>query len=438
MAIAIMLLYCYQSNTRILAIPDSFLDSGLHDQHHHAVMHIIPDHTHDYHGNNLTLLPKKVPVVVWPLWEFGDRNTIPHVAHVEQNGIDESPLLELSSNIHNFDPKVVWVGYTRSFKKEDEWCAKFLEHVLSAKARRVELGLPSSWPIHIVDWHDYPRLHQCTNVEEAVGKEFVFYSQRSIVKRRKWNQEKGWVDAGTLINLAEEGGPAYRHTPLVVRTDIIENLKSSLRERGLTRLSDNIEALDRPIDVAHFWPVSPPHNNSKYSDGNSNLRTTVSKIVDELGNSAYGLNVFVGFSGSIGRQGRTGTSSAYTDVMLSTKIVLVTQRDGWEDHYRLFEALISGALVMTDHMLSLPSGLKNGSSILEFSSADELKSLIDYYLKHPEERLAIAQQGRHISMIHHRSWHRMEEIIFGRALTLCSVNPTGDCPYIVHANETSG
>jgi spore maturation protein CgeB len=104
----------------------------------------------------------------------------------------------------------------------------------------------------------------------------------------------------------------------------------------------------------------------------------------------------------------------------------------------LFEALISGAVVMTDRMLSLPLGLKNGTSILEFSSADELRSMIEYYLKHTEERLAIAHQGRRISMMHHRSWHRMEEIIFGRALTLCSDNPkNGDCPYIVHASETS-
>jgi Glycosyl transferases group 1 len=108
-----------------------------------------------------------------------------------------------------------------------------------------------------------------------------------------------------------------------------------------------------------------------------------------------------------------------------------------KDHYRLFEALISGALVMTDRMLSLPDGLQNGTSIVEFSSQQELGALIDYYLRHPEERFEIGRQGRLIAMSRHRSWHRMEEIIFGQRLTTCSNAAAPDaCPYVVHNDET--
>jgi Glycosyl transferases group 1 len=105
----------------------------------------------------------------------------------------------------------------------------------------------------------------------------------------------------------------------------------------------------------------------------------------------------------------------------------------------LFEALISGALVITDRMLSLPEGLKNGTSIVEFSSLQELGPLIDYYLRHPEERFEIGRQGRLVAMSRHRSWHRMEEIIFGQRLTTCSTaaEPAA-CPYVVHIDETLG
>jgi Glycosyl transferases group 1 len=111
----------------------------------------------------------------------------------------------------------------------------------------------------------------------------------------------------------------------------------------------------------------------------------------------------------------------------------------WEDHYRLFEALISGAMVMTDRMLSLPEGLQNGTSIVEFSSQQELGALIDYYLRHPEERVEIGGQGRLVAMSRHRSWHRMEEIIFGQRLTTCSnAAEPGTCPFVVHLDETLG
>jgi hypothetical protein len=126
----------------------------------------------------------------------------------------------------------------------------------------------------------------------------------------------------------------------------------------------------------------------------------------------------------------------YIEALLRTKILVVTQRDGWEDHYRLFEGIVAGPMVMTDRMLALPAGLENGTSVVEFGSEKELLSLINYYLEHEDERLSIAAEGRRVAMSQHRSWHRMEQIIFGRALTSCSLaKSTPDCPYIVHTSE---
>jgi glycosyltransferase involved in cell wall biosynthesis len=386
---------------------------------------------------------KPVPVAVWPFCELGVEGNSEAV-HFLQNGISESPRLEFAcgdllsddDNNNSNAGDVVWIGDTGWSSPHvgyDDFCSKFYEKVAAAqeRRRRTSPNTSASWPIYIVDFTDSPRQQRCLNVEQAVGENFVFYSKRSIVTGRDWNEEKGWVNEGAFIKLAadeSEGGfPTYKHISYFVRTDIVESLQFSLRDRGL-ELRDAIETLDRSVDVTHLWPLNS-------HDAPCRLRNLVSDVVHDLGNTE-GLTVQVGFVGPASEPGRRGVAREYVDAMLRTKIMVVTQRDKWQDHYRLFEAMVVGPLIMTDRMLALPAGLENGTSIVEFSSADELRSLIDYYLKHAEERLTIAARGRHVAMTQHRSWHRIEEVIFGRALTVCSENPT-NCPYIVHANKTS-
>jgi Glycosyl transferases group 1 len=412
----------------------------------HAVVQ-IPAHLH--RANNSLLKRsnnKKVPVVVWPLCETGIGNAVS--MHLQTNGIQESPYLELSHNLRNFDPDVVWVGDAGSGARSRSWCNHFYDRVHNATMRRIELGLNTSWPIYIIDYTDYSSRQRCHNVEQLVGPEFVSYSKRSVVRGRRWKYKSSWVEVGRIAHLRDDdGNVTYRHTPFIVRTDTVESLQVALKERGLA-LQDPIERIDRPVDVTHLWPRSSSRSASTDRGGvgevESHLRTLVSDEIWRYTNGAKLRNwtVRVGLAGSPTRVGRQSVASAYLDAMLSTKIMVVTQRDGWEDHYRLFEALVSGALVMTDQMLSLPSGLRNGTSLVEFGSLRELMSLLDYYLIHQEERLQIAAKGRRVAMLRHRSWHRIEEVIFGRPLTLCDEHNRGpnqtsaDCPYVVHANES--
>lgn len=414
---------------------------------HHTVQQ-IPIHIAKGNRTNLPI----IPVVVWPLWEFGVGTA--EALHMEKNGIDESPFLTLSDDVFNFHPDVVWVGDTGYAYGWVVWCDKFYEHVKRAQTKRRELGLPTSWPIYVVDWTDYPSQQRCRQIEAAVGPDFVKYSQRSITSGRFWNPRKNWVDEGTVINMGQaevdptkrrrrSATPPYKHTPLVVRTDTVENLRDALKRRKLN-MRDDIETIKRPVDVTHLWPVNAGERDAGVGEIHSNLRTLISQRLLEWGasNSTTGWKVYVGLAGNAVRIGRRGVSSAYIEALLRTKIIVVTQRDRWEDHYRLFEALISGALVMTDRMLSLPAGLQNGTSVVEFGSAEQLRVLIDHYLRNPDDRHAVAREGRRIAMHRHRTWHRIEEIVFGRALTLCSNTNSSssapeDCPYIVHANETS-
>ena len=99
--------------------------------------------------------------------------------------------------------------------------------------------------------------------------------------------------------------------------------------------------------------------------------------------------------------------------------MVITQRDEWEDHYRLMESLASGALVMTDPMVALPAGLIDNVNIIVYNSTKTLKELIKYYLKpeNKKQRKRIALNGYKLVMGRHRCWHRLEELLFGRPLT---------------------
>lgn len=374
-----------------------------------------------------TSLPK-IPVVVWPYFEFGIGNS--ESLHIEEKGIRESKFLELSTDPDNFDPKVVWLGDTGYAYGWAYWCAKFNEHIKRAKMKRAALGLPLQWPIYIADFTDGAGRQRCLDIENEVGTDFVTYTERSTVVSRRWNNKTNWVDTGRRTNRTLNG-KYYLHTPLVVRTDTIENLHAVLQSRGM-KLSDPIEEIERKVDVTHLWPLKLDKVGSVYS----NLRTKVSVFLDKLAKENKEMNIYVGLAGDPVRTGRRGVKSAYIEAMLGTKIMVVTQRDAWEDHYRLFEALVSGAMVMTDWMLALPKGLEHGQSIVMFNSIDDLREKIFYYLKNRNERLSIAREGRRISMDRHRAWHRIEEVIFGDSLTRCTGKAGSNCPYIVHTNET--
>jgi spore maturation protein CgeB len=98
----------------------------------------------------------------------------------------------------------------------------------------------------------------------------------------------------------------------------------------------------------------------------------------------------------------------------------VTQRDPWEDSYRLMEAMAAGVMVISDRMLAPPKGIIDGIHLRFFSSIPELKILIIHYLLYDEERIKVAKAGHTLVMSQHRAWHRMEELIFGAPLTKIS------------------
>ena len=213
-----------------------------------------------------------------------------------------------------------------------------------------------------------------------------------------------------------------------VRSDLVEHLEKKFGGgtfyesevgnddgKGGGRQLIDLVSLNRPIDVFSPWRLGTDFNLAKHRNG-------IAKALQDMAEEYNGvsgdptkpkLEMMLSPVGQRARTGRNSVQPDYVDALLRSKIVITSQRDRWEDHYRLMEGLACGALVLTDPMSTLPHHLKDGESLVVYRSLSELKEKILHYIKHEDERLAIAQRGHQIAMNHHRSWHGLERIIFG-------------------------
>ena len=258
--------------------------------------------------------------------------------------------------------------------------------------------------------------------QHVVAKDRIRIAKRGLVKDRHWNHDRGWVETGHLLDLKAEGtnvsGGPILHLPYFVREAFVDQLISQTATKSVETL-DELPSKKRKTDIAHFWRK---RDYSHYGF----LRRHVSSRIISFGESVNQkeedrkLRWLVRTLGEGDDLEIHRVSEEYVSALLSTKIVVVAQKDEWEDHYRLMEALASGALVMSDVMLASPQGLLNQTNILFYDSSASLYSLLKYYTDptHKKERLAIARKGFEFAMGRHRSWHRMESILFGEPLTL--------------------
>uniref|UniRef100_A0A7R9ZJU9 Spore protein YkvP/CgeB glycosyl transferase-like domain-containing protein n=1 Tax=Craspedostauros australis TaxID=1486917 RepID=A0A7R9ZJU9_9STRA len=339
-------------------------------------------------------------------------------------------------------------------------------------------GINAKWKLLLVEYSDrffvnvfYNKILLHDNItdksvqQNIQDKPHIRTATRMIIKGRQYNSTSKKLEIGRL-EMPEQantaGGPT-KHAPYTVRTDHVNSLKrvlsdmlSDAKKKAGTALHDAFRgaddpakhwdamryARDRPLDesclpppysrvreefdVAHFWPII----NSGYGSYRNDVTRTVMKLHGQPRRDAPHITIRAktSTSGPTGRTGRTTASLDYARACLSTKIIVTTGRDAWEDHYRLMEGLAAGAMVLSDVMLSLPKGLENGTSVVFFEDVQDLHQKIEYYLEHDEERQAIAKRGWEVSMGYHRSYHRMEELVFGCPLTLVNVPYEEMCP----------
>ena len=175
-------------------------------------------------------------------------------------------------------------------------------------------------------------------------------------------------------------------------------------------LSQAIAGLPRQTDVNTFWN----------EDACNNFCALRNRMADAVASMPQRYNLSITVStrvvGHKRKRGRKHAHPNYIKALLSTKIIVLAQRDRWEDHFRLDEALLSGALVMTDPQLIYPHGIivdGDHQNIVVYHSILEMEIKIRYYLnpRNEEERIQIGQRGRELALTHHRIWQLAERLL---------------------------
>lgn len=172
-------------------------------------------------------------------------------------------------------------------------------------------------------------------------------------------------------------------------------------------LSPAIARLSRPMDVRTFW-------NATVCNLHCSFRNRISETIATLPQRHPNVNIqtntdVVGF---IHNKGRNDVHPDFIRGMLTTKIIVLAQRDRWEDHSRFYEALLSGALVLSDPYVYYPYGTIDGENIVVYNSWTDLELKILYYLdpRNEEERIRIGQKGREVALTRHRAWQQGERL----------------------------
>ncbi|KAL7478081.1 hypothetical protein ACHAW6_003864 [Cyclotella cf. meneghiniana] len=282
-------------------------------------------------------------------------------------------------------------------------------------------------------FHEYGfPLNECIrNASDLLGPKNVYVAARALVEGRDLSQHMTFNTLfsnlnGTLLDYRKthpgskrRAFPEYIHNGVVaqwdfgIRTDYISIFDQivfmKVSKKGHWPVSfDDYFAFNRKGDVCHLWNIEP-------QDLYGTFRNKITRTVEEVINF-YNFTGVTGLVSIRDKIGRTSTSNAYAEALLDHKIVVVSQRDRWEGHFRLMEGLMSGAMIMSDPITFLPVGLADRESIVIYNSLNDLAEQIRYYLQDNEgkkERISIAKAGRKVAMEHHQPHQRYERLVLG-------------------------
>lgn len=177
----------------------------------------------------------------------------------------------------------------------------------------------------------------------------------------------------------------------------------------------DVDTLSRDIDISVFFnPTNIPY------------RTIAGKMATFVKHAKWpkGYTIHVGVLGNDGVTGRNTIQEPYYTMMLRSKIVITCNPDNWEGDYRLFEALSSGALVVSDSMITPvkhPFIDKEHLLYYDRNNFIRLKEIVEYYVAHDDERKKIARNGYTHARAYHTASDRIQEI-----LEECVENPLAE------------
>jgi hypothetical protein len=304
--------------------------------------------------------------------------------------------------------------------------------------------------------------------------EYIRLAKRSIVNNRRWNYTNDWVETGTLIhntitnsssinNIVDIGVNVNNKNILFwsgfVSQSYVNLLNIAIHgvapKRKRMMMKHKVNTHHRPVDVSHYWSsiMSESHHYYYYNRLRQTVQGTINRsrnIMKKYNNNekdnASRYVEFVGIDTQVEFTNADSTdsndegdeevedsaikkSSVHVAILASSMIVVVTQADEWEDHdNRLMEALASGGMVLCDAMIAPPNGLIHKTNVVFFDSAKKLELYLKYYLdpRNDDKRREIARHGVEFALGRHRSWHVLEALLFGKALTRTDKHPLTD------------
>ena len=252
-------------------------------------------------------------------------------------------------------------------------------------------------------------------------KNRIRLAKRSIVQNRYYDFETNQLHLGEVAPNQWQGTPQnydkpVLHSPMALRESFVMAIQNVTSGESLVPTKDGM----RPIDVGYFWKTGDYSHYGFYRRDIARVIKTLHGVsVDKATGRRMQNDVGIVYTDDVRDMTAGKIQMDYIEKIVQCKIIVIAQRDEWEDHYRLMESLASGALVMTDSMVALPDGLQDKVNIVVYDNPKHLKELVRYYLdpKQKEKRKKIASKGYKLVMGRHRCWHRLEELLFGQPLT---------------------
>lgn len=256
----------------------------------------------------------------------------------------------------------------------------------------------------LMDFSGSTRQSKCDSYFQDDSR--VRLAKRSVIANRHYDHQFRMIHMGEVAfnsaRLKSNTSEPVMQASLVARERFVAALLNNSRDRNPMKSS-------RHDDVCFFWKRGDYSHYGFWRRDVSNFvehfgkTTSYTTLVDVVSDDEEGMEM-----GNI--------QLKFIKALLHCKIVVVAQRDEWEDHYRLYESLASGALVMSDPMLAPPEGLRNKTNIIIYDSLKSLEQLIRFHLENDSRRKSIARRGMELALGRYRSWHRVEQLFFGQPL----------------------
>jgi hypothetical protein len=202
-----------------------------------------------------------------------------------------------------------------------------------------------------------------------------------------------------------------------------ETFAATLRER----VSVPVAVLEQATDPDVFFPEThAAHAHDLVFVGNS--RKVMRRILADLLPTEHGLAVWGGdWEGLIHARHIVGTYLPNAEVRRAYSSAAIVLNDHWDDmrehgfaSNRLYDAVACGALVVSDRLEGLEE--RFGGAVVAYETADELRTIVDHFLAHPEERAARAAAGRELVLANHTFAHRVDALLAHADAALAAVS----------------